>query len=136
MSDQATQDRASYLAAPNYFNLNMACVMVREAFGYHPYLVGSSLKHRNYRDVDVRLILPDDEYRALFHDTVHTLNNAKWSLVCTSIGMYLSQHSDLPVDFQIQMQSKANEDFPLKDHPRNALGVFITKDGQDIALRE
>ena len=36
------------------------------AFGHMPYHVGSSLNNkRDWRDVDVRLILPDDEYAAM-----------------------------------------------------------------------
>ena len=118
-------ERANYIGAPNFFNLNMACQVIHTAFDNVPYLVGSSLKKRDFRDVDVRLILPDDEYKALFKDTVNQQHNALWSLVCSSISMYLSQHSDLPVDFQIHMRSKANEEFPLKENPRHALGIFI-----------
>ncbi len=117
-----SQQRANFLPAPHVFNLNMACRIIYEAFGSPPYLVGSCLERRDYRDVDVRLILPDDEYKALFRDTVHTTNNALWSIICSSISMYLAQASGLPVDFQIQQQSKANEDFP--EGSRQALGIF------------
>lgn len=32
------------------------------AFGHPPYIVGSALAGKVWRDVDVRLILPDPEY--------------------------------------------------------------------------
>jgi len=117
--------RANYLPAPHVYNLSMACMVIYDAFGHPPYLVGSSIEKRDYRDVDVRLILPDDEYKQLFPDTTHTTHNARWSIICSSISLYLSQHSGLPVDFQIQAQTKANAEFG--DKPRHALGLYFVQ---------
>jgi hypothetical protein len=39
-------------------------VIVADYFGHIPYHVGSSLKTKQWRDVDVRLILPDEEFNA------------------------------------------------------------------------
>ena len=116
--------RANFLPAPQAFNLNMACHIVFEAFGHPPYLVGSAVERRDYRDVDVRLVLPDDEYRRLFPDTVNQTHNAAWSLLCMSISLFLQQHTGLPVDFQIQMQSKANDEHK---GPRLPMGLYLTK---------
>lgn len=58
--------RASYLGVPEAFQLDQACLVLTDAFGPHVYQVGSSLQRRDYRDVDVRVILPDDEFDRMF----------------------------------------------------------------------
>lgn len=114
--------RSNWVGAPDFFNLDQACRTIVAAFGPHVYQVGSSLERRDFRDVDVRVILPDEEYDKLFPGKFKAQHmNALWSLLSSAVSMYLSQHSGLPVDFQIQRQSWANEEF---DGPRNALGLF------------
>lgn len=116
--------RANYLPAPHYFMLNMACRALTEAFGYNVYLVGSSIERRDYRDVDVRCILEDGEYERLFPGlSGNPTLNALWSVMCSSISLYLSQQSGLPVDFQIQKQSEANA--IDRRTPRHPLGIFL-----------
>lgn len=110
--DGIYRQRATQLSPPQMFALDQACRVVREAFGHTPYLVGSVLESGAYRDVDVRLVLPDEEFDALD------------SLVRIYIGLttsaWLSALSGLPVDFQIQQQTGAN-----LNHPglRNPIGV-------------
>lgn len=120
--------RANWLPAPAAFNLSMACVIVNKAFdGFGCYLVGSSLKKRDYRDVDVRFIMSDEAFAKLFgegFDRCPQLSPA-WSLLCSSISLFLQTHSGLPVDFQIQQQTKANEEFGGPGHERHPLGIFV-----------
>lgn len=117
--------RANFIPSPHYFNLNMACRTLTEAFGWHVYLVGSAIERRDYRDVDVRLILPDEEYARLFPGlSGNPTLSALWSLMCSSISLYLSQHSGLPVDFQIQQQTEANAAHP-EAAARHPLGIFL-----------
>lgn len=115
--------RANYIPAPHYFNLNQACRVLVDAFGSHIYLVGSSIDRRDFRDVDVRCILPDEDYAKLFPGL--TGNNpswsALWSVMCSSISLWLSQHSGLPIDFQIQQETEANAG---NNGPRQPLGLF------------
>lgn len=108
--------KTSYLPAYQLTLLNNACIPIVEAFGHHPYLVGSVRERPDWRDVDVRSILPDDEFDALF-----TEREFFWSLVCLAISVYLSRASGLPVDFQIQRQTEANEKHPGAGQ-RSALG--------------
>lgn len=120
--------RANFLPAPHFYNLNQACAVVNTAFGgFGCYLVGSSLERRDFRDVDVRLILADAEYDRLFKGETSWLD-AFWSLTCTSVSLWLSQQAGLPIDFQIQRQSKANEQHG--DKQRSALGVFLSYPGE------
>lgn len=116
-------ERANFLGAPQFFNLNHACLILNEAFGPCTYLVGSCLVTRDFRDVDVRTILDDTAYDRMFPGiTVTAQYHPLWSLVCAAIAEWLRARTGLPIDFQIQQQSKANEQY---DGPRHALGVFF-----------
>jgi hypothetical protein len=119
--------RANWLAAPAAFILNQECCLLREAFGYHVYLVGSCIKRRDYRDVDVRCILPDEEFDALFPNigTRGHQFNARWALMSITVSEWLRARTGLPVDFQFQRQTQANEEFPGREYPRHALGIYI-----------
>ena len=104
----------SVLTTLEFCRLNNACMVITEHFGHSPYLVGSATETRDYKDVDVRLILPDDEFDAVFP------NGRLWSALCLGLSAYLSQASGLPVDFQVQRQTEANAKF---DKPRNPIGT-------------
>lgn len=123
--------RAHYLGAPHFFNLQQACRIVNDAFpsSYGVYLVGSSLKRRDYRDVDVRCIMPDEGFAKLFPGIGNTVwRHPLWSLMCSSISLYLSRATELPIDFQIQSETEANRDYSQKDgHQRNYLGFYAAK---------
>src|SRR5690348_5272200 len=121
--------RANYVGAPEIFHLNVLCQVINQAFGddgYGCYLVGSSLHKRDYRDVDVRYIMQDEHYDRLFpNSTKNQQLNAFWSLTCAAISEWLSKRSGLPIDFQIQKQSDANNEYPSRENPRSYLGLFL-----------
>jgi len=124
--------RPDYLPVPQKFNLAIACNMIAQCFGrknYGVYLVGSSLEKRDYRDVDVRCILDDAEFDRLFPSLAPKdgkvpvpQHDATWSLLMAALSLWLQHHSGLPVDFQIQRQTQANEEF--KDKRRNGIGLY------------
>lgn len=115
--------RANYLPVPHVFNLNQACMVLAHAFDCGGvYLVGSCLHKRDYRDVDVRAIVSDDEYDRLFPGIGIEQHHALWSVMCASISLYLERASGLPIDFQIQKMSEANRKYPKG--VRHALGLF------------
>lgn len=116
-------NRANWIPAPHYYVLNMACLAITQAYGHHLYLVGSAIERRDYRDVDIRLILPDDDFLKLFPGiSGGSSNDARWTLLCASISCWLRKQSDLPVDFQIQSQTDANAiDGRTRRHP---IGFF------------
>lgn len=93
-------------------------VIIRDYFGHVPYHVGSSLKTKDWRDVDVRLILPDDEFAALFGTPQSAEINPKLAAITLAFSALGSQMTGLPIDFQIQPQTWANEKYP---HTRSAL---------------
>lgn len=95
------------------------------AFGAPPYHVGSSLAQKVWRDVDVRLILPDAEYAALGLGNPQTPHiNGRWVALCLAFSALGRQMTGLPIDFQIQQQSHANAEF---SGPRSALGMVALR---------
>ncbi len=119
--------RSNWVGAPEQFKLNQACRTLVDAFGWHTYQVGSSLEKREFRDVDVRCILPDDEFDQLFPgiNSNHQLD-ARWSLFCVSISTWLQSITGLPIDFQFQRNTEANK---LYSGKRSALGIFVQQKG-------
>jgi hypothetical protein len=89
--------------------------IVFEAFGAFPYHVGSSVNNKVWRDVDVRLILPDEEYENLFGSfNEHTeFLNLKWQSLCLAFSSLGKEMTGLPIDFQIQQMTFANEKYPI-----------------------
>ena len=95
---------------------------VWHAFGHPPYHVGSSLCGKQWRDVDVRLILSDEEYAALgLGDPTQTHRNGKWVSLCLAYSELGKALTGLPIDFQIQQRTHANAEY---DGPRSALGLI------------
>ena len=109
----------SGLTTTQLARLDAACQVVYAGFGTVPYLVGSAGDSLDWRDVDVRLIMRDDEFDRLFGD-----RRARWEIVCMAISTYLSDATGLPVDFQIQRMTEANE---KHRGPRNPLGLHGTR---------
>lgn len=94
-------------------------VIVRDYFGHVPYRVGSSLGSKTWRDVDVRLILPDDEFAALFGERNSSAEtNPKLGAITLAFAALGKAMTGLPIDFQIQPQTYANATYP---GPRSAL---------------
>lgn len=91
------------------------------AFRHLPYHVGSSVLGKQWRDVDVRLILPDEEYEALgLGRPSSPMSSPKWTALCLAFSVLGREQTGLPIDFQIQQQTKANEDF---SGPRSVIGA-------------
>lgn len=113
-----TKRRTDQLTTTEMFHLDQACQLVGRAFGdARCYLVGSAGIGNDGtppRDVDVRLMLDDDEFAAACP------TRERWELLSLAIGTYLSARTGLPIDFQVQQTSIANE---LFNGPRNPLGL-------------
>lgn len=89
---------------------------VYRAFGHVSYHVGSSLAEKQgWRDVDVRLILPDVEYEAMdLGDPRSPHENKRWCSIVLAWSAFGRTLTGLPIDFQIQQQSLANEQYKGK----------------------
>lgn len=111
-------NRSDQLTTIELFRLDRACGLITAAFGTGSvYLVGTAGigGHSGYRDVDVRLILDDDEF------DVTCPTRERWALLCLTIGAWLRAETGLPVDFQVQQVTTANDRHGGK--PRNPLGM-------------
>lgn len=110
------------LGAPECFALSHACLIVEAALGETCYLVGSAVDRRDFRDVDVRVIMSDEKWQLLFGRTQNGELVPFWSLLCTAISEYLSRRTGLKVDFQIQRRSAVREaDW---EKPRQPLAIY------------
>lgn len=108
--------KSCYLSTLELHELDEACRPFFEAFDGMPYLVGSVNERPDFRDVDVRLILSDDEYDELFGGRPEL-----WALFSRLGASFLRARTGLPVDFQVQRQSEANAKHG--GTTRNPLGV-------------
>ncbi len=110
---------------PAAMKLDLFADQVFMAFGHIPYLVGSALtEKKDWRDVDVRVILPDEEWIALgLGEHVAGWHGAseKWMSLCLAYSALGREMTGLPIDFQIQQRTHANERFK---GPRDALGIL------------
>ena len=115
--------RASYIGMPQHSDLSLACQTIQLAFG-DCYLVGSCLERSDFRDVDVRVIMEDDEFMTMF-GTRHPALSPLWNLMCVSISHYLAKQTGLNIDFQIQMRERIKEEDWNKR--REPLGIFCVQ---------
>lgn len=94
---------------------------VYRAFGNVAYHVGSSLTQKDgWRDVDVRLIIPDDEYERMgLGDPERTHDNKRWVSLVLAWSAFGKSLTGLPIDFQIQQRTYANSE--KNKGPRSAL---------------
>jgi hypothetical protein len=120
--------KAAYIGAPACFALEQACRLLWEAFCHNDdgfgggiYVVGSCLERPDWRDVDVRMILADNKFAELFPDAGNNWEyDARWLLLTVAISERLSKLTGLPIDFQFQPQTHANE---KHSGPRHAVGL-------------
>lgn len=104
-----SRKRWQYLQMSEYRILNDWCVLVNDMFQedahYGLYLVGGVLTDPDHWDVDIRLIMSDDVYSARYDDTKRKYLNL-------AVSLWGQKVTGLPIDFQIQPQSLANERYP------------------------
>lgn len=116
------------IGQPQGMLLNQFGMLLWDAFGEVAYHVGSSLttqKTKDWRDVDVRLMLDDETWDKMElgnPDNPH--QNRKWRALCVTFSEYGRHLTGLPIDFQLQQSTQANKQYSSKDgHSRSALIV-------------
>lgn len=118
-------NRASYIPPEAQFSLDMAANEARKAFGgVGIFLVGSCIEKPDYRDVDVRIMLRDEEFEALFPMDDETMFRPRFQVMCLSMSAWFRNLTGLPVDFQFQKMSVANAKHKGKRIPLGR-NVFI-----------
>lgn len=98
---------ASYLTVSQQYNLNIACRPV-VMLGYGTFHVGSSLTRADYHDVDLRCMLPDEEFDRMFGGDG---GDAFAKFLNVAISDWIAARSGLPIDFQFQRATDANKEF-------------------------
>lgn len=108
---------------PNTLMLQRFGELVYRAFGWMPYHVGSSLRDKTgWRDVDVRVLVPDEDWARLELGTPgREVENARWCAITLAWATFGRHLTGLPIDFQLQQQSYANATFGTREHRRSAL---------------
>jgi hypothetical protein len=118
-----------YLPPLAFYELDRACAVINGAFdGYGCYLVGSAGERRDFRDVDVRFIMRNEAFEAMFPDGGER-RDQYWSLLSVAISAWLSKQTGYSVDFQIQKMAHANTKH--QDGRRNALGIRVEYPGEE-----
>lgn len=123
-----------HIGAPQCFLLEQFCQDLNRAFSVDGegwqggcYVVGSVLERPDWRDVDVRFIMEDKDFDALFPNAGGSDHNQwefdpRWILMSVSISERMSRHTGLPIDFQFQPQTHANRHHKGR---RNAVGIIF-----------
>lgn len=106
---------------PAAIHLNSWARDLIDAYDQVPYLVGTAARMKQWRDVDVRLILRDEEFDARFpgYALLGQLDPL-WPLLVAAISEHGRIRTGLPIDFQFQRMTDANTAY---DGPRHPLGV-------------
>jgi len=124
----AGERRAGYLLMSDFERLEEWCQKVLALWGEVPYLVGSAMRTAGHRDVDIRLIFDDDEFDARWSqqdgDDGRGETLVRVRLMNRAMSIWGQQETGLPIDFQIQRRTEANEQYPTAEgHPRNPMGL-------------
>ncbi len=106
-------ERGCYLLVKDVYKLRIACDTLAKCFGYGCYQVGSSLTTKDYRDVDLRTILKDEEYDTFIQ------TDERLKFLNAVISEWIAARTGLPIDFQFQRQTQANKEFTGR---RNYIG--------------
>jgi hypothetical protein len=97
------------------FKLHRAANLTRGKLGCPIWLCGSFLRKKNPRDVDIRVNLPDSDFKRMFGDPkkwetegdrgTWTDLRWKWSDECVKMSRWWFEHTGLNIDFQIYPES-------------------------------
>lgn len=87
-------------------------VILHDYFGHVAYHVGSSLTSKDWRDVDVRVILPDAEFEGRFGSNRSAETNPRLAAITLAFAALGKQMTGLPIDLQLQPESWANSRYP------------------------
>lgn len=109
-------DRVNYLTVAQNFALETACAVLEKS-GWTTTMVGSVMERANFRDVDLRCILFDEEYDAIFG-----FSRVRKRLLDAAISEWIASRTGLPIDFQFQSITAAKE---FQGRPRNCVGILI-----------
>ena len=98
---------AHHLLTTEFYLLDRACADLIKCYGFNIYFVGSAITKRDYRDVDLRCVLPDKEYDALFAQKLEEVESERHRVLTQiAISSWLQKQTGLPIDFQFMKLSE------------------------------
>jgi hypothetical protein len=113
------QVQAVGVGSPAVFYLHEFGRLVHRFFGEYPFLVGSALKGKSPRDIDVRVRINLARFRAMFDDPAACGGGSRYAVVCMAFSALGEKMTGLPVDFQVQHPGWFNK---YLNQPRLELG--------------
>ena len=121
---------------PAYMKLMVWGDMLYRAFGARAYHVGSSVTSKDWRDVDVVILLDEKEWADLFGTLHGNEGEARYNVLCTALSVWGKEFTGLPIDFKFQPRDHANEKYASKDgHYRSALVISRHEDWDRQSLK-
>ena len=107
------EKKSSGIGMPASLYLQQFGDILLMAFGEVAYQVGSSLMGPTWRDVDVRVMLDPEDYKARgFGDPTNPFLNDRWVAYTMAFSELGRKMTGLPIDFQIQERDTANKQYP------------------------
>jgi hypothetical protein len=95
-----------YVGMPRALYLKMYAEFIDDIFDTNIYLVGSALKRKNWKDIDVVAVLSDQRWESYgFGDPQKRFYNKRWAAYCMSLSSFGKQLIGCEVDFQIHQES-------------------------------
>ena len=121
--------RSIHLSVEEIWRLAHAVRPVEDAFGGRSvYLVGSVLKSSDWRDVDLRIILPDHDFDRIFAPDGKLTDQFRM-LFQTAVSAMLRETTKIPIDFQVQRKSNLTEEESLgKRSPAGSARPYVGPD--------
>ena len=96
-----------YVGMPTALYLDDFARLLKGFFNTEIYLVGSALECKDWHDLDVCVILPDDKFKE-FGKPEDRFLNEKWISLCLAFSALGEKMIGSKVDFQIQQKSYAD----------------------------
>lgn len=116
MSNRATYLLVTQVNSLNTWGRELKGLFHTDVNNYGAYLVGSALTKPGFRDVDIRQIISDDDFRQLFNTVdIGYFNHA--------VSVWGQQITGLPIDYQVQ--SISHEDNKGVKHPIDMLDGYV-----------
>jgi hypothetical protein len=92
-----------FVGMPAALYLDEFARLLRDYFKAPVYLVGSALERKDWHDLDIRVILPDERFE--FGDPAKRFWNAKWISACLAFTALGEKMIGCKIDFQIEQES-------------------------------
>lgn len=93
-----------FVGMPAALYLDEFARLLRGFFQTEVYLVGSALERKDWHDLDIRVILPDDRF-VEFGEPDKRFWNLKWTALCLAFTALGEKMIGCKIDFQVEQQS-------------------------------